>query len=196
MAVLIVKELIERYNIDGNEVHAAFLDMSKAYDCLNHYTLIEKLIKAGLPSGVISIIKAVYFNQKIFSTYADSSTESCRIGNGIRQGGILSGILFNFYIDSMIKLINSTNSGCILHHNKYAIVAYADDLVLLSPSKQGLQHLCNMVSTELLKLDLKLNPWKCKYLRFRKGVYRKLCFIYINNCKVDESEISRYILNV
>ena len=46
---------------------------------------------------------------------------------------------------------------------------------------QGLQHLCCMVSTGLLKLDLKLHP----LIRFRKSIYLKLCSVYINNFEVN-----------
>ena len=146
MAVLTVKEVISKYINSGTDVHSAFLDMSKAYDCLNHHTLLKKLIDAQLPSGIIAIIKALYFNQNFVTVYNESKSSSDHIGNGIRQGGIMSGILFNFYINDLIDRINLDDSGCTLHHNKYAIVAYADDLVVMTPSKQSLQKLINLVN--------------------------------------------------
>ena len=143
MAVLTVKEIISKYVKSGTEVHAAFLDMSKAYDCLNHHTLIEKLLDSELPLSVVAILKSLYFNQEFHTSYNDSKSGKHCIGNGIRQGGIMSGLLFNFYINNLVKRMNSKEKGCTLNGCKYALVAYADDIVVMAPSKQGLQQIVN-----------------------------------------------------
>ena len=65
------------------------------------------------------------------------------VGNGARQGGILSGLLFNFYINRMIREISTLPQGCVLAGSKMNIICYADDILLLAPSSTGLQILLN-----------------------------------------------------
>ena len=61
-------------------------------------------------------------------------SSSFKLRNGVRQGGILSPILFNIYIESLIGKISKSNLGCKLGIIRSNIIVYADDSVLLSPS--------------------------------------------------------------
>ena len=69
MCAYTVKEMIQKYISNGTPVFSCSLDMSKAFDCLNHFTLINKLIEMGLPSNVISVVKVMYFNQSCYTNY-------------------------------------------------------------------------------------------------------------------------------
>ena len=124
--------------------------MSKAYDCLNHYTLINKLVNCNVPKGIIAIIKSLYFNQKFYTTYNSSrSSNENVIRNGVRQGGVLSGLLFNIYINELVENINNSGVGCTLKGAKFSLIAFCDDLVIMAPTKSSLQFLLNLVSVEL-----------------------------------------------
>ena len=56
------------------------------------------------------------------------------IEEGVRQGGILSPFLFSLYINDIINDIVDTNIGCTTNDMRCNILAYADDLVILSGS--------------------------------------------------------------
>ena len=58
---------------------------------------------------------------------------------GDRQGGILSPIFFNIYVDELIGLLRSTNGGWHIAYVFIGCIMYADDLILLSPCVAGLQ---------------------------------------------------------
>ena len=85
------------------------------------------------------------------------------ICNGVRQGGVLSSIFFNLYIDSVLSNISRMKIGCKLGFISSNIIAYADDVVLLAPSASGLQLLidnfCNLLSS--LDLQVNINKTKC-----------------------------------
>ena len=55
------------------------------------------------------------------------------VGNGVRQGGILSPILFNVYMDDLSKCLNGSNTGCLVGDSIVNHLMYTDDSVLLSP---------------------------------------------------------------
>jgi hypothetical protein len=72
--------------------------------------------------------------------YSDQFT----IKNGVRQGAILSPKLFCFYMDGLFTLLRDAKTGC--HVGKYfaGAMGYADDLLLLCPSRKGLQEMLSV----------------------------------------------------
>ncbi len=70
----------------------------------------------------------------------------CFKHNGMRQGGILSPILFNLYVDELSECLNVCKTGCMIRNTLVNHIIYADDLVLFSPSSAGLQQLLTLCS--------------------------------------------------
>ena len=68
---------------------------------------------------------------------------------GVRQGGVLSPILFGIYIDGLVNLVDKTNIGCKNGAFALGIFLYADDIILLAPSIQALQSLIGLCESEL-----------------------------------------------
>ena len=61
------------------------------------------------------------------------------MNNGVRQGGVCSGIFFVVYIDKLLKLLRNSGLGCTIHGVFFGGFIYADDIFLLSASRNGLQ---------------------------------------------------------
>ena len=71
-------------------------------------------------------------------------SDAFSIVNGVKQGAVISAILFCVYIDDMIKMLRKRRDGCWIDKTFVGIIIYADDIILLSPSLDGLQ---NMIHT-------------------------------------------------
>ena len=66
------------------------------------------------------------------------------LANGVKQGGIISPILFNMYMDDLSETLNSSGIGGYLGAAFLNHLCYADDLCLISLSFSGMQQLLNI----------------------------------------------------
>ena len=80
--------------------------------------------------------------------------------NGVRQGGILSPLLFNLYMDHLSEELKECRTGCLVGDSLINHMLYADGLVVLSPSSAGLQQLCRICSQYDIMYDIKFNSTK------------------------------------
>ena len=103
-------------------------------DRLNHVILLSKLVKFGVPLYIVRIVAFWYSSQLYFVRWCTSLSVGITVSNGVRQGGILSPLLFNFYMNDLSVVLNKVPAGCcsaglIINH-----LMYADDLVVFAPS--------------------------------------------------------------
>ena len=89
-----------------------FMDASKAFDRVNHWTLFKKLIDSGTPLIFVRIIMQWYATQKACVRWGSVVSDNFLITNGVRQGGILSPLFFNVYMDCLSESLCKTQTGC------------------------------------------------------------------------------------
>ena len=101
-ALLIFKSVVEYYNERESTIFAAALDLTKAYDRLNHCVLILKLCKIGIPGDLIMLF--MFWFQNLCGVVVWGNNESLRfnIRSGVRQGGVCSCWLFNIYVNDLV----------------------------------------------------------------------------------------------
>ena len=97
---------------------AACLDISKAFDCINHRLLLAKLRNLGLSDSTINWF-SLYLDCTQELSY-DGQTSSCiRVKSGIGQGTIIGPIVFLIYINYIVNMLPNVH-----------INMYADDCIL------------------------------------------------------------------
>ena len=116
-----------------------FLDASKAFDRINHGKLFIKLQERGVPSYLIRILYYWYSHQTMQVRWGKTISTLLPVTNGVRQGGILSPILFNLYMDGLSRELEECKTGCMVGNQLINHLMYADDLILMSPYSAGLQ---------------------------------------------------------
>ena len=187
-ACFILKETIMNYTNSNSDVYGCFLDISKAFDSVDHHIMINQLYKLGIPACIVNIIDFWYANQIVNVRFMNVLSNDWRIGNGVRQGGVLSGLLFNVYIDSLLNRISKMTIGCRLGIISANIIAYADDIVLLAPSANALRRLMHEIYVSVLEIKLSFNYEKSKAMIFRSN-RRKTEFASMSSFEIDGNSV-------
>lgn len=161
-----VKCVISRYMHGGSSVFACFLDASKAFDLVNHEILFQRLIDRDLPNHLTRFLLSWYKNQSMSVKWGESLSEPFSVSNGVRQGGVLSPILFTMYIDDLLVDLSNLGVGCFWDSLFAGALCYADDLVLLAPSPAALRIMLRCCENFALKRGLRFNASKTQLIRF------------------------------
>ena len=160
LCVLSLKYAVEYYTKLNSPVYLCFLDLSKAFDKVNHWILFDKLIERKLPSIIVRILIFWYSNQKCFVRWGNTISSSFLVSNGVRQGSILSPMLFNVFTDELSNILNASSVGCKINTHSVNHLLYADDSVLLAPTPQALQTLLNICEQYAADVELIYNTKK------------------------------------
>ena len=93
--IFTLKEFIDYYKQRGTTIFVTFLDASKAFDKIDFWLLFQKLITKDFPVLIIKILAYWYCHQEMHVRWGSTSASSFHVSNGVKQGGILSPMLFS-----------------------------------------------------------------------------------------------------
>merc|ERR1712055_1078551 len=193
--IFVLKEAIDFYVGQQSSVYLCFLDASKAFDRVNHFTLFDKLIKRGVPGYLVRILIFCYSKQNMSIRWGSSLSKSFKVSNGVRQGGILSPYLFNIYMDDLSGRLKKHYAGCKIANRIINHLFYADDLLLLCPTFRGLQELLEIFEKYASEHDIKFNAKKSVVLIRRSRLLKNTIFPKFKLCNEDLTEVNeaRYL---
>ena len=167
--------MIDYYNQAGRAVYACTMDLSKAFDLVAWSKLFPELLKRGVSALSLRCLIYIYRNQTCNVKWANSLSQGFQVSNGVRQGAVSSPILFCIYINDLIKQLRSSTLGCQIQGIYLGVWIYADDIILLAPSRNGLQEMTNICEQFANKNELKfstnvnINKSKTKCVIFNKS---------------------------
>ena len=166
MCTWTVIETVSYFLRNGGNVYCCMMDMSKAFDLVKHSILFKKFLKAGLSAVFIRLLIFIYINQFANIRWNNQLSSSFSMTNGVRQGAILSGFAYCFYVNQLFNILKKKKSGCWIRGSFFGIQGYSDDSLLLAPSLDSLQEMIqtceSYASSHNLRFSTDPNPKKCK----------------------------------
>ena len=114
----------------------------------------------GAPEVFIRIIINWYSKLSVRVKWDEYLSSSLLVTSGVRQGGLLSPLLFNCYVNDILVTLRQGECGCRLNSVYTGCIMYADDLILISASVLELQVMLDICSAEGRKISIKFNSSK------------------------------------
>ena len=93
-----VYETIDIYIRNGNIIYGALMDCTKAFDTIQHSKLFKKMLDASVPPDAVRLLINIYTMQSADVRWKGQYSRDFKISNGVRQGAVLSPILYCFYM--------------------------------------------------------------------------------------------------
>ena len=123
----------------GRKTYCCFIDLRKAYDRVWRTGLWKRLWDEGIRGKIWRVIRNMYAKTRNCVIVGEEKTDFFDVDIGVRQGCVLSPILFSIYINGLAKEIENTGIGINILGRKIAILMYADDIVIVADTAEDLQ---------------------------------------------------------
>jgi len=156
-AIRTVRNIVDSYIKGGSTANLCAIDLSKAFDKVNHHALFLKLMKRHIPNELLNILDVWLSTCYSCVKWLNTWSNMFQVNFGVRQGSVLSPFLFAVYLDDVAK-------SCLRERNIF-IILYADDILLLAPSVCELDALFKVCERELKLLDMAINFKKSHCIR-------------------------------
>ncbi|CAF0969983.1 unnamed protein product [Brachionus calyciflorus] len=158
-AYFLVNEISNYYRKNVSNVHILSLDACKAFDKLWRDGLFFKL-KDKVSEPIWRILFNYYKHSKIIVKYDNNLSQPITYTEGVKQGGILSSYLFNYFINELLEKCTNLNIGASINGLNLSIIAYCDDIVIISPSFGQAVKLLEKCFDYLKEWKIDFNPKK------------------------------------
>ena len=159
--------LIQKYTkLKKRKVYACFIDLKKAFDKVWHLGLYYKLHQMNISTNFYNIIKSMYTENEICFKYNNRITKFLKSNIGVKQGDNLSATLFNMYINDLTKSFTEECDPVYIGDSKVFCLMYADDLIILSETPDGLQTSLDILSQYCSLWKLEISETKTKIIIF------------------------------
>jgi hypothetical protein len=180
----------------GRKVVGTFLDLSRAFDCVDHVVLLQMLENFGFKGKVLSWLESFVCNRHQFVQLSYPCATGIRIYNsktermvsGVPQGSVLGPLLFLLYVNNLSSFTPER------------VIQYADDTSLACTGDNMWDAeinnfiAANIISQEVFKLGLKLNEKKSTFLKFSLSRHAAPPLsLMINNTFIEESEGTNFL---
>lgn len=165
--IFTLRQLLELRHEYRQPSIVCFIDFSAAFDSVDRPALLEVLASKGVSPKMCNMIRCLYHRTtskvRVYNTLSNPFT----ISTGVRQGSILSPILFNFVVEWVLEqTCQNTRGGFFIHQSNATIfdLDFADDIALLAESTIVMQNMVDGLSQVAQTVGLQISTEKTKLI--------------------------------
>ncbi len=144
MTSFLLRECISYSKEQSSKLYVCFLDSQKAFDKVWHDGLFYKLKELGVNTPELNAIMDMYKDMTGCVKYKNFTSDTFNVSQGTKQGGVISPFFYLVYIDQLLRDLERGKCGMNLYGIECCFPTVADDMVLVSYSKNGLQTMIDM----------------------------------------------------
>ena len=161
--IFVLRNIIEQSTEWQRQLYINFVDFEKAFDSIHRDSLWRILRAYGIPEEIVLIIKSFYNN---FRCRVGNSSTSFEVKTGVRQGCVMSALLFNITIDWVMRRTTEDKPRGIRWTLFSALedLDFADDLALVSHTHHHMQEKTTRLSSFAQQVGLKINQKKTEVM--------------------------------
>lgn len=164
-AIVATQVLVQNCHDQRRDVCLCFIDYEKAFDRVQHHKLMQLLKRLDIDQKDIRCIENLYWNQTAQIEVDNNMSNTIQIKRGVRQGCVLSPVLFNLYSEAIFQeALEDMEVGIKVNGVWINNLRYADDTVLIADNMTDLQQLVNKVGERSKSMGLNINTKKTKYM--------------------------------
>ena len=177
-------ETVSYFTTRHTDVYACLLDASKAFDRVNFGKLFMLLLERNMPSLIVRYLMDSYARQSVIVQWDGCRSTSFRVKNEVKQGRVLSPMLFAIYIDVLLLQLGTSGLGCYIDNGFLGALGYADDIVIMSPSIRGLNEMIRVCKSYADEYSLLFNEQKTVVIKFGDN-FKSNCHVLLNGKQVE-----------
>jgi hypothetical protein len=167
---------------------ALFVDVSKAFDSIDHRLLLSKLHVYGIRGVALKLIESYLYNRYQYTVVNDVNSHYCKITMGLPQGSILGPLMYTIFVNDMFNVNGSVK--CVLYADDTVIIVSAkttEDLFILA------SYYFSLFSRWFTVNKLCLNSNKTKFIVFGTCGHDNLSSIVFDTHTVHRVSEIRYL---
>jgi hypothetical protein len=170
-AVFMLQSVVhEVVTVAKQTLHAIFIDLTKAFPSIDRDAMFKFLAARGVPSHLLKAIRAFYVGNKARLRIDNLLSVSINVTLGVLEGSCLSPFLFSTVFSVIWDFVSCSpfpsDQPRVLNLGHFWLIAFADDVVILSTSFAELQTVLSKLFNELKKFNLAMNLVKTESLTF------------------------------
>jgi len=109
------------------------VNFKKAYDSVHWENLYNIMDEVGIPKKLIGLTKMCMENTQYQARVEDTMSETFKVKTGLKQGDVLSPMLFNLALEKAIREMQKP-TGVVIEKRKIQVLRFADHLNILGSS--------------------------------------------------------------
>ena len=164
-----LRVIVEQSRELNTPLYLLFVDFKCAFNRLHQPTMWRILSRYGIPDKLVEIIRNLYLDAGVSVLHDGRIGASFTVGSGVKQGCILSPLIFNIVLDFTMRRVTTKPRG--IHWNTFERLSdldYADDIVLLSHTIAEMRDLLAELVRCAGEVGLSINVAKTKYMCINK----------------------------
>ncbi|XP_037870090.1 LINE-1 retrotransposable element ORF2 protein [Bombyx mori] len=188
--IFIVRQIIEKAREFNRPTYICFVDFSKAFDSVKWPVLWKTLLDLGTPKHLVHLLRRLYENGTASVRADDVFSGNFHPSAGVRQGCIVSPLLFNAYTEIIMRItLENWTDGVAIGGYRIANLRYADDITLFATDAQCLGELLSRMERVSLEFGLRINRSKTKVMIVDRAMNNSPDVTQIAGCDVVQSYI-------